>query len=137
MKQENFEHCKKIALYLEDIYNGKVYCCSNCAEEYTVETGEEPPVKCTCGNEELYQLAICDYLCSNEIYDVEYRIGQGEEEIRSVRLMIACGGPNIYIDTASKSVELYWWNESASYLLDDDVCNEINYWMNEYYKCGL
>jgi hypothetical protein len=48
--------------------------------------------------------------------------------------MIVCGGPNVYINTNTASVELFWWNEKASYPLDYDVVDAINNYWEEYYN---
>jgi hypothetical protein len=48
--------------------------------------------------------------------------------------MIACGGPNIYVDTASKAVELYWWGDRASYLLLSDTVDAIDECFSELFN---
>ena len=42
----------------------------------------------------------------DEVYDIEYRIDD-RGEYRSVKLMIACSGPTIYVDTGDAYVKLY------------------------------
>jgi hypothetical protein len=49
--------------------------------------------------------------------------------------MIACGGPNIYIDTAEKAVLLYWWTDRARYYLSSDVVDQVDDWAREYWDC--
>ena len=42
-----------------------------------------------------------------DVYDVEYSIG-GDGSLRGVRVMIACGGPNIWVDTNNGCVSGAW-----------------------------
>lgn len=136
--RDNREYCKNIANDLEAYANGKVYRCPECNEVITVPdnwSGEK--YKCPdCGTVsteyELEPLTLWDYF--DDVLDVEYRIGS-DKQLRSVQVMVAYGGPNIYIDTASKAVELYWWGEHASYPISPDVCEEIDNYFEEIYNC--
>lgn len=136
--RENRNHCKSIALDLEDYANGLVYKCPDCGEIITVSeewSGEK--YKCPdCGTvhdgDDLEQQTLWNYF--DDVLDIEYRIGS-DRQLRSVQIMVTCGGPNIYIDTASKQVELYWWGDRASYPIDYDTCNEIDSIFEEYYNC--
>lgn len=124
-KQEHFEHCKEIAKTLEAYANGEFYICPECGEH--VKEGD------TCCNEQVNpyeweQCSLYDYF--SDVLDVEYRVGS-DKEYRSVRLMVAFGGPNIYIDTGTKRVELYWWTETGEYMLDRDVCDMIDEMFSE------
>ena len=49
--------------------------------------------------------------------------------------MIACGGPNIYINTWDKQVELYWWTETGRAYIDSNTCSAIDEYMEEYFNC--
>ena len=135
MKKENFETCKRIALELEEYYNGNIYRCPECGEMFS--STEETPTTCpSCHHieEEEYgfdQCSLYDYF--DDVLDIEYRIGYNKE-YRSVKILIAFGGPNIYIDTATKHVELYWWGDDASFRIDTDVCGEIDNIFEEYYN---
>ena len=64
--------------------------------------------------------------------DIEYRISI-DMEYKSVSIMIAYGGPSIYIDTDSKQVELYWWGDEEVYPIKQKVCDEIDEIFEEYY----
>lgn len=137
----NREHCKAIAEELERYYNGEIYRCPECGETITFDNNqvnnEEGTYTCqeckaTFEEHELESLSLYDYF--DDVFGIEYRIGS-DKQLRSVQIMIACGGPNIYIDTASKAVELYWWSDRASYPIDSDVCGEINSIFEEIYNC--
>lgn len=146
---ENREHCKRIALEIEEYYNGEIYRCPECGEEFnlyndgeyqsadTAEDGIEKTTCPSCGyvsedSNNFEQLSLWDYF--NDCYDIEYRFGS-DRELRSVCIMVACGGPNIYIDTGSKQVELYWWGEKASFPIDPDACEEIDSIFEEIFNC--
>lgn len=49
-----------------------------------------------------------DYL--DGALDIEY-IVTSNKEYRAGRVLVAFGGPNIWINTADRTVEGYWWNE--------------------------
>ena len=129
MKNENFEMCKSIALELEKYAEGRMYRCPDCGE--IVEDSEEG---CTCGADadDLEQLSLYDYF--EDALDIEYHIGSNKE-YRSVRVMVACGGPNIYIDTAERAVRLYWWADRAECWIDPDTCDAIDEMFEELYNC--
>ena len=65
-------------------------------------------------------------------YGVDFVIGSGCEGLyyRGVRIMVAGGGPNVYVDTFSGEVEVYWWADSATYSLDSEDVN----WLDEYWR---
>lgn len=137
--EENIEHCKRIAMDLDDYANGRVYKCPDCNEIITV-TSDWSGEKYKCPNCETvldyYDMdpqTLWDYFDS-DIYDIEYRIGTGKE-YRSVKVMVACGGPNIYIDTAAREVQLYWWTDKASYRIDRDTCEEVDNYFEELFEC--
>lgn len=71
-----------------------------------------------CGNEFLYCDGL-DYL--SDVLDIEYYVASDRETINGARLLVAFGGPNIWIDTRFKRVEGYWWSEKfiASYSHDE------------------
>ena len=144
---KNYEHCKAIADDLEKVASGDYFMYEG--ELYPLDTDDFSEVKGCHYDEEnaVYIMADGEELCESEvyptdifewlgdgIYDVEYTIGR-EKEYRGVRLMIACGGPNIYINTNSGDVELYWWNESARYPMSSDVVNAIDSIYEELFYC--
>jgi predicted RNA-binding Zn-ribbon protein involved in translation (DUF1610 family) len=145
---ENRNRCKSIAEEIDMYVNGDGYKCPECGsvhpfDEYeTSEHENEGGWTCyncpNCGAEieesELEAVSIYDYFADTDIYDIEYHIGS-DKEYRSVVLMVACGGPNIYIDTASKLVRLHWWNDYADYPLDYDAVDAIDNYFVELFNC--
>ena len=54
--------------------------------------------------------------------DYIWRMGYG---LIGVRVMIACGGPNIWVDTFEKTVHGYWGGDEAIAYLTNDCCEKI------------
>lgn len=135
-EDENRAHCKHIAREMDAYINGEVYRCPDCGEILHLPDDVGDRYRCpSCGEvndvDDLEQLGIWDFL--SDVYDVEYRCGS-DREFRSVRVMVACGGPNIYLDSASKDVELYWWNERARYPMSEEAAAALETWGEEYWS---
>lgn len=60
----------------------------------------------------------------DDTYNTDYiwRLGYG---LMGVRVMVACGGPNIWVDTFEKTVHGYWGGDEAIAYLTDDCCEKI------------
>ena len=71
---------------------------------------------------------VMDYL--QDVLDIEYIVNSKGEYLGS-RLLVAFGGPNIWINTRTKTVEGHWWGDSCtmSYRRDemgiDDAVGEF------------
>lgn len=135
--RENWETCKRIAEEVEAYANGYVYKCPDCGETLNLEDHDGDKYKCPdCGEihdvDDLEQLGIWDYM--DDVLDIEYRISS-RMELRSVQVMVACGGPNIYIDTGAKAVQLFWWFDKAEFPLDSIACSEIDEWAEQLFEC--
>lgn len=133
---ENRNQCKHIALEAEAYADGAVHRCPDCGEEIRFPDNVGDKYRCPhCHNvtdvDDYEQLSIWDYM--SDILDIEYRCGS-DKEYRSCKIMVACGGPNIYIDTASALVKLYWWTEYAEYPLSYDARDAIDEWAEEYWN---
>lgn len=134
--EENRQHCKHIAKSVEAYANGEFFRCPECGEEYHAPENMGDKFKCPhCGEvikfNDLEFLGIWDYM--SDILDIEYRCGS-DREYRSCKIMVTCGGPNIYIDTASAMVKLYWWTEYAEYPLSYEARDAIDEWAEEYWN---
>lgn len=59
-----------------------------------------------------------------DTYNIDYiwRLGCG---LMGVRVMVACGGPNIWVDTYEKTVHGYWGGNEAIAYLTNDCCEKI------------
>ena len=68
-----------------------------------------------------------DYL--SDMLDIEYTISS-DGNFLGARILVAFGGPNIWIDTRHERVEGYWWGDSAFADFTDEmdlhgVCREL------------
>ena len=106
--QENFEYCKRIADELEQYINGEI------TDEETGET-----------------LSLYDYF--SDVLDFEFIINSNLT-YSAVKVYVTLGGPTVWIDTYSGSVELRWANEKSCCYLTSDVIDEINDYFEEYYN---
>ena len=147
MNDENYEHCKVIAENLEQVASGDYFMYDG--ELFPIDTDDFSEVKGCRYDEEndMYIMADGEEFCERDVYpvdilewlgdsvyDVEYTVGS-KRDYRGVMLMIACGGPDIYLNTRTGDVELYWWNESARYPMSSDVVNMIDSMYEELFAC--
>ena len=137
---ENTRHCKHIADELDEYVSGNVRRCPDCGEVLARDwddVGEQ--FKCpecgAVGDPDWWDvLSVWDYL--EDALDVEYRVsGKGPDDLQSVQIMVACGGPNIYLDTASGCVELYWWMDRASWHMSYEAIDALNDWAADHWAC--
>lgn len=137
---DNTAHCKHIAKEADAYASGAVRKCPDCGAEINRDWDDVGDLfKCpecgAVGDPEWWDvLSIWDFL--GDCYDIEYRTnGRHSDDLRSVRIMVACGGPNIYLDTASRDVELYWWTDSARWPLSYETVEALDDWAEEMWGC--
>ena len=70
----------------------------------TIETGEYEPNDEDCG------CSGFDYL--EDVLDIEW-ILNGDKTLKGARILVAFGGPNIWINTVTEQVEGYWWSDTV------------------------
>lgn len=136
---ENREHCKRIALELEQWATGKMSRCPYCDEWHSFpdDVGDKfccPDCHTVNDVHDWDVSGLWDYL--DDILDINYLLESDRKTVRAVKILVAFGGPNIYIDTESKAVELYWWTDRASYPIDPDVVEALNEWAQELFEVG-
>nr|DAV24635.1 MAG TPA: TFIIB zinc-binding [Caudoviricetes sp.] len=136
---DNTAHCISIADELDAFASGDVIRCPECGEIVSLpyEEGEGVELDCGCkididDLDDLDEVNIYDYF-EDHIYDIEYTIG-GDFDYRGVCVMITCGGPNIYINTNNKRVELYWWGDTAYAALSDRAVDAIDAYFEDGYN---
>ena len=142
---KNLEYIKEIADDLEKVASGDYFMYDG--ELFPIDTDDFSEVDgCHYDEEDGYVMADGEELLAGDVYpvdilewlgdvyDVEYTIGS-DKEYRGVRLMIACGGPNIYLNTRTGDVELYWWSESARYPMSKKVIDYIDSIYEELFAC--
>ena len=55
-----------------------------------------------------------------DIYDTSYTVSL-DGTVRSMRVMLAGGGPSIFFDTATNTVEGYWGSDTVTLAVPEDV----------------
>ena len=128
---ENRETCKRIATELDKIAAGTIYRCPECGDLIDAdeaETDVNDRTLCPCCHkwidaDEMEPYTIYDYF--EDALDVEYIVGS-DRTYRGVRVMVACGGPNIFVDTMEKAVTLFWWTDRARYYLSSDAVDAVD-----------
>lgn len=125
MTEENYNHCKHIAEELEAIAAGTVYMTEDgdIIDENNI----------TEDMEDVEPFTMWDYF--SDVYDIKYTIGSDRETLYGVQLLVAFGGPNIYIDTNDGKVKLFWWNDYAEYDLSQEVIESINDTFRDIFYC--
>ena len=93
---------------------------------YIMPDGEKIP------QDELEVATIDDYF--DDFYDVDYVVGS-DKKYKACRVLVAYGGPNIYIDTWVQKVQLEWWGEHAETYIPDDLCEQIDDFFEMLYNC--
>lgn len=128
---DNTAHCIAIANELDALASGGMIRCPECGEIVSLpyEEGEGVELDCGCkvdidNIDDLDEVSMHDYF-ENNVYDIEYTIS-GDFDYRGARVMVACGGPNIFVNTNNKRVELYWGFGRAEAALSDRVVETID-----------
>ena len=80
---------------------------------HMLETGFEDET-----NDDGDQLSAFDYL--QDALDIEYILDSKREYI-GARVLVAFGGPNIWINTRTGQVEGYWWGDSHTAPFTDNL----------------
>lgn len=75
---------------------------------------------------------VAEYI--GDALDFEIRTGL-DGDYRSARIMVGFGGPNIFIDTKTEIVQVFWWNEYAEQSIDSDFCAQVDEYLRELYEC--
>ena len=65
--------------------------------------------------------------------DIEFRC-DARKRFRNVAVMLAFGGPNVYVDTKDREVKCYWGGSRGFAWLPSEVCNEIEEYFEELWE---
>lgn len=130
----NKAHVESIAQRLTDISNGLIWYCPDCGKEVKIANECVDCHECADCDADLEQFTF--YNQFEDVYDIEYRVeSKHADTIKSVSLMVAFGGPNIYVDTADCKVKLYWWGDYAECEFSRAIGDEITDMFNELWNC--
>ena len=72
-----------------------------------------------------------DYL--QDVLDIEYVVSSKKEYL-GARVLVAFGGPNIWINTRTKQVEGYWWGDKCILSYDNDEM-DLDGALSELFSC--
>ncbi len=81
-------------------------------------------------NSDYEEPCAADYL--EDVLDIEYII-DSEHRFKGARVLVAFGGPNIWINTRTNTVEGYRWMDKATAEFEDTL--GLNDWLEELYEC--
>ena len=56
----------------------------------------------------------------NDVYDIEW-ITSNDHKYKSARLLVAGGGPNIWVNTQTCTVDGYWWGDTCKHHFEDNL----------------
>lgn len=136
---DNTAHCIAIANELDAFASGDMIRCPECNEIVSTPYEEGKSVEFDCGCkvdiddiDDLDEVSMYDYF-EDHIYDIEYTISD-DFDYRGARVMITYGGPNIYINTNNKRVELYWWGDTAYTALSNRAVETIDAYFEDLYN---
>ena len=72
-----------------------------------------------------------NYIC--ECLDIEF-ISNSRRELLGGEVLVTFGGPNIWIDTRNRQIQAVWSSDSFYLPLDNNVVNELNNILEEFYN---
>ena len=151
-KNKNLKHVQAIVETMEKYasgdyftYNGELFPVDK--DEFCKLDGCTVQQENVCGNIHLFYIMpdgtmlfegdieiadIGDYF--DDFYDIDYVIGS-DKHYKACRVLVAYGGPNIYIDTWEKEVQLFWWSNTATADIPDELCAAIDDFFEAIYNC--
>lgn len=116
----NGQEAKYYAELLDNIASGRMTYCEECGETELLDAPECPE----CGAETI-PYTIADYL-TDYWYNDDIRISSDDiDTVKDGAVMIACGGPTIWVDTAEETVTIYWGLSEESAYIAEDTADQI------------
>ena len=74
-----------------------------------------------------------DYL--GEVLDFDYIIGS-DRTYKAARIMVGMGGPNVWLNTLTETVDVSWWSGVVSAPLPREMVDALDDAMAELYEMG-
>ena len=56
----------------------------------------------------------------NDVYDIEW-ITFNDHSYKAARLLVAGGGPNIWVNLQTGTVDGYWWSDTYKHRFEDNL----------------
>lgn len=130
--------CEEIAKTLKSIAEDYLCSCPECDEYYYVgDSMVIDSIFCpNCGEEleEQHFVMVQDYL--SDWIDIEYTV-DAERKYKGVKVMIAWGGPDIYINTNTCAIEMCWWDKKDYYPITGLVTDMVDEMFQDIYEGGM
>jgi len=111
MTTKNQDLINQVKHVIESLENPAEYYCQDCG--LTCDNEE-----CECGNTDLSPITAYDYL--NDTLEINWVLNN-DKTYKGATVLVALGGPNIWIDTVSNEVQGYWWSDSYSESFCDNI----------------
>ena len=70
----------------------------------------------------------------NDTLDINWLLNS-DKTFKAVRLLVAFGGPNIWIDTETQMIEVYWWNDTFKLHIPSEIVEAIDEQFEEIFDC--
>ena len=67
-----------------------------------------------------------------DVYDIEW-ITHNDHTYKAARLLVAGGGPNIWVNLHTDTVDGYWWGDHCKHSFDDNI--GLNDYLEELHSC--
>lgn len=126
---DNKKTCENIANDLDLIARGDMYIVHGELRPYdTLDEEERKLVEDT----EILAATMSDYFEDDLGHDY---VVDSDKEYKHVIVCVAYGGPNIYIDTSTGNVELYWWGSTAKAPMSEAAIRAVDELFEELYDC--
>ena len=133
---ENKLYVKNRAHEIEAYAAGEMKKCPECETVFNIDavTIDDDQTHITCP-ECAEEINLDDAFCGiweyfNDCLDIEYRT-DANKNYKSVCVTLAWGGPNVYVDTRTGDVELFWSSDYERDSLTRHAINAIDEYFND------
>lgn len=99
---------------IRDTLENPPMCCRDCECEVDEEHTECPE----CESTDIEQMSGFDYL--EDILDINFIIN-ADRSFKGARVLVCFGGPNIWVDTTTDTIEGHWWGDEFSLSYKDNI----------------
>ena len=138
--QENREYAQRVAQEVENYHRGHLRRCPCCDAIVERDDWDDLDVF-TCPHcddlDDVGQweaLTLHDYL--EDVLEITYVVQSDRQTLEGARFYVTLGGPSVWLDTCSRSVELRWGGRSASWGLTWEVCKDLDEIAQECWDMG-
>lgn len=115
---------KSVAERFNNVARGFVWYCPDCGREFVNANGCEGD-ECPDCDVEMEQMTINDELQDGWFNDEIILSTDDPATVKDGSIMVGCGGPNVWVNSRSKKVEVYWWADYAEAPIDTDTADAI------------